>query len=277
MRRWAVRILIVLAAVYVGIVGVAWFAQRSLQYFPDPHEAAPDVPGVEVVRLTTADGEKLVAWHLPPKGDRPVLLHFNGNGGGLSLQRDRWRRIADAGVGFFAVAYRGYAGSTGRPTEKGLHEDARAAYAWVAGRYPASRIVIHGYSLGSGVAVPLAAEKPARALVLEAPFTSAVDVAKLRMGWLPIDLMMQDRYLSAERIGAVRMPVLVVHGDRDSVIPFEMGERLYARARQPKRFVAVKGSDHNTLVRDGLYDHVWRFLGLDPAAAAADDQPSGGG
>lgn len=273
-NRWvkfAARVSIVLGVLYLSVVAVAWFNQRSLQYFPDPRPLAPDADGppIQVVHLVTRDGERLVAWHLPPRDGRPILLHLNGNGGGLATQRGRWRRIADAGVGFFAVAYRGYAGSTGNPTESGLHEDARAAYAWVAARYRSQDIVIHGYSLGSGLAVPLAAKYPARALVLEAPFSSAVDVADWRAPWLPTRLLFSDRYLSTEWIGKVRMPVLVVHGDADTVIPFRFGQRLYAMANQPKQFVRMAGSDHNTLVRDGLYPHVWRFLGVTPDANIA--------
>jgi len=267
-NRWlkfAAWAALILGVVYLGVVAVAWVNQRSMQYFPDPVERAPDADGppIQVVRLTSADGERLVAWHLPPQPGQPILLHLNGNGGGLLTQRGRWRRIAEAGVGFFAVGYRGYAGSTGKPTEAGLHLDAAAAYDWVAARYRPQDIVIYGYSLGSGLAVPLAAKRPARALVLEAPFSSAVDVADWRAPWLPTRLLFSDRYVSTDWIGRVRMPVLVVHGDADSVIPYRFGRRLFALANQPKRFVTMKGSDHNTLVRDGLYPHIWEFLGVD--------------
>ncbi|HEX5775919.1 MAG TPA: alpha/beta hydrolase [Caulobacteraceae bacterium] len=249
---------------YLLLLAAAVVLQRPLMYFPDPRPTPPEVSGppIQVVGLTTSDGERLVGWYLPPQGDRPVILHFNGNGGGLAIQRGRWRRIADAGVGFLAIGYRGYAGSTGHPTEAGLHEDARTAYRWLAARYPPERIVVHGYSLGSGVAVRLAAEKPVRAVVLETPFTSAADVAAWRAPLLPMRLLMRDRFESSRWIGQVKAPILIVHGDRDSVIPFAMGEKLYQLAPEPKQFVRMRGSDHNTLTRDGLYGHVWNFLGV---------------
>jgi fermentation-respiration switch protein FrsA (DUF1100 family) len=268
MRRLAVRAVAVVLGLYLAVVGAMFFAQRELQYRPDPRFTLPEVQGVpiQVVRLTTSDGERLVAWYLPPLGERPVILHLNGNAGALVTQDGRWRRIARAGVGFLAVAWRGYAGSSGHPTEAGLIRDAEAGYDFLASRYAPERIVIHGYSLGSGVAVRLAAERPARALVLEAPYTSAMELAEREYPMLPVSFLMLDRFMSRDLIGQVHAPVLIVHGDHDSVIPFDMGQTLYRLANAPKRFVPMPGSDHNTLVRDGLYDHVWPFLGVQPPA-----------
>jgi fermentation-respiration switch protein FrsA (DUF1100 family) len=261
---------LVAIGVYVAIVAVMFVYQRDLLYRPDPRLIQPHVDElpIRVVRLTTPDGERLVAWYLPPQEGSPVILHLNGNAGGLASQQWRWRRIARAGVGFLAVAYRGYGGSSGHPSEAGLLQDARTGYDFLASRFAPQSIVIHGYSLGSGPAVRLAVERPARALVLEAPYTSAMEVAELEYPWLPVSLLMQDRFMSRDWIGKVHIPVLIVHGDRDSVIPFRMGQELYALANRPKLFVRMAGSDHNTLVRDGLYDHVWPFLGVRPPAAA---------
>lgn len=262
LRLWATRLAVGVVGLLVLVVAAVWLFQRSLMYFPDPRPMPPDVDGppIQVVRIETADHERLVGWFLPPRADQPVILQFNGNGGGLAVQRGRWRRIADHGAGFLAIGYRGYAGSTGHPTEPGLRLDARAAYGWLAARYPPERIVIHGYSLGSGVAVQLATEQPARALVLEAPYTSFADVARARFGASVPTALLRDRYASIDKIDRIHMPLLVVHGDRDSVIPYRLGRRLYDAASGPKRFVTLRGSDHNTLVRDGLYPHVWAFL-----------------
>ncbi|MDQ0465069.1 fermentation-respiration switch protein FrsA (DUF1100 family) [Caulobacter ginsengisoli] len=257
---------------YLALVAVMYVDQRKYLYQPDPTFIAPpaDGPPIQVIHLTAADGTRLVAWYLPPEGDKPVLLFFNGNGQGLAHQKWRWKRFAEAGVGFFAVGYRGYAGSEGHPSEHGLIEDSNAAYDWVAARYPAGKIVIQGYSLGSGLAVRLAAQRPARALILEAPYTSTTDVAAIRFPWLPVRLLMKDRFQSTDWIGKVHIPVLIVHGTRDSVIPFRFGQQLYAMASQPKRFEAMRGSDHSTLVRDGLYRHVWAFLSVaDPEKTPA--------
>ena len=254
-------------------MALLFFNQRTLLYRPVADQATPDVggPAIQVVRIETADGESLVGWWLPPENEHPTILFFNGNAAGLSVQRGRWRRIADSGVGFLAVAYRGYDGSTGRPTEAGLHQDANAAYEWLTERVEPGDVVIHGFSLGSGVAARLASQRAARALVLEAPFTSTADVAAAKLPFAPVHLLMRDQYRSRDLIDQIRMPLLVLHGDADSVVPFDQGRTLYGMANSPKQFVRLVGSDHNTLVRDGAYDHIWRFLDVaHPDSTAAE-------
>lgn len=257
MRRAAIVVFGALAAPIAALMS----CQNSFIYYPHAEEAAPNFPGVEAVRIETADGESLVAWHLPPpQQGQPIFLFFDGNGGRPQIWGGRWRRIAEGGAGFLAVYYRGYSGSTGRPSERGLHMDARAGYDWLLMQgYKPQDIVIHGFSLGSGIAMNLARERPARALVLEAPFTGVDHVAAAHFTPLA-GLLVRDSYRSRDWIGDVRMPVLIAHGDHDTVIPFEQGERLFALAGQPKTFVRMEGSDHATLVRDGVYDHIWRFL-----------------
>jgi fermentation-respiration switch protein FrsA (DUF1100 family) len=263
-RRLILRAALGLGAGVCGLTGAAYAFQRDLLYDANPGPEAP-VGAIQAVSLTTRDRQRLTAWYLPPRDGRPVFLYLNGRIGGLAIQKGRWRRMAREGVGFLAINYRGYGGSSGHPTEWGLHLDARAGYAWLARRYPARRIVIHGYSLGSGVAVRLAAKRPARALILEAPFTALADVPPLApVGWL-----LKDHYASRDWIGRVRMPLLVVHGDKDTITPFDGGRRLFALANEPKTFVRIPGGDHNTLVRDGLYDHVWPFLGVKPLKTSA--------
>ena len=136
--------------------------------------------------LDTPDGARVIVWHIPPRGDRPVWLYFHGNGGALRYRVDRFRELTAHGEGLVALSYRGYAGSTGRPTEAGLIADARAAYDFAVKRYGADRIVLWGESLGSGVALALAAERPVARIVLEAPFLSAVDVAAGVYPYLPV-------------------------------------------------------------------------------------------
>ena len=270
-RRGVLPVLAGIVAVYVIVLGAMFFMQRDLLYYPVAAGASPDPggPSIQVVQIDTEDGERLVGWWLPAEADNPTILFFNGNAAGLAVQEGRWRRIADRGVGFLAIGYRGYDGSTGRPTEAGLHKDAEAAYEWLARRVEPSRIVIHGFSLGSGVAVRLASQRPARAVVLEAPYTSTVDVAAKAYPWAPVSLLMLDQYRSRDIIDRIDAPVLVIHGDADEVIPFEQGWALYRMARPPKAFVRMVGSNHSTLVRDGAYDHIWRFLDLPPGPPSA--------
>jgi fermentation-respiration switch protein FrsA (DUF1100 family) len=262
-KAWRTLSLVALGAIALPIAALA-SCQSSLIYHPHVEEVAPNFPGVDAVRIETEDGERLVAWYLAPQAGQPVFLFFDGNGGRPHIWGGRWRRIAESGAGFLAVYYRGYSGSTGHPSERGLHLDARAGYDWLtANGYDPDDIVIHGFSLGSGVAVRLASERPARALVLEAPFTGVDDVAAAHFTPLSA-LLIRDRFQSREWIGGVRMPVLIVHGDADTVIPFSQGERLYALANDPKQFVRMAGSDHATLVRDGIYPHIATFLAQHP-------------
>jgi hypothetical protein len=266
LRRALVAAVILFGLAGAGCAALALNANRFI-YHPSTEIAAPNIPGVRVEHIHTSDGQTLVAWHSPPPPGGPMFLFFDGNGGRPQIANGRWRAIQQGGGGFLAVYYRGYSGSTGEPSEAGLHEDARAGYDWlVANGYRAQDIVIHGFSLGTGVAVRLAAERPARALILEAPFTSIDAVAGDHAPMLASSAaIITDRFASSEWIARVHMPVLIVHGDRDTVVPFNEGYRLYTLANDPKLFVAMPGSGHTTLVRDGSYDHIWRFLAAHPA------------
>jgi uncharacterized protein len=243
-------LLLIGAAIYIALVAVMYLAQRSLMYFPETLRTAPaeaGLPEAEEVTLDTADGERVIAWHIAPRGDRPVILYFHGNGGALRYRTDRYRALTQDGTGLVALSYRGYGGSSGRPSEAGLIEDARAAYAFAAERYPADRLVLWGESLGTGVAVALAAEKKVARLVLESPYLSTVAIAASAYPFVPVRLLMKDQFRSDLRIHNVTAPVLIVHGDRDNVVPIESGEQLYALIAGPKRFLRVPGAGHEDL------------------------------
>jgi fermentation-respiration switch protein FrsA (DUF1100 family) len=167
--------------------------------------------------------------------------------------------VAD-GTGLVGVDYRGYGGSTGQPTERGLMIDAETAYAFAAARYPAARIAVWGESLGTGVAVALAAERPVGRLVLEAPFTSTADIAALHYPYVPVHWLMKDQFRSDEKIGAVKAPLLVLHGGRDPIVPIRFGERLFELAHEPKRFVRFPDGEHENLDQFGALDAVKAFL-----------------
>lgn len=263
-RHWAIAlaVTVVLVALYFGTRQYA----RSILYQPSHAIVAPTLAGVSAQRIETSDGEMLVGWYRAPQPGQPIFLYFDGNGGAPEMwEETRWRAISEHGAGFLAAYYRGYSGSTGSPSEAGLINDARAGYDWlIANGYAPSDIVIHGFSLGSAVAVQLAAERSARALILEAPMTGIDDIARAHApgGFTGF---MRDTFKSRDFIPRVPMPVLIAHGDADSVIPFAHGEALFALAPEPKHFVRVPGSDHATLPRDGLYAHIWAFLDSHPA------------
>jgi len=233
---------------YAAVLVLLYVSQRALQYFPERFRTAPaaaGLPQAEEVVVDTADGERVIVWHVPPRGNKPVALYFHGNGGSLRNRVDRFRALIEDGSGLVALSYRGYGGSTGTPSEAGLIADARAAYAFTSARYGGERIVLWGESLGSGVAVALAAQMPVGYLILQSPFTSAVDVGAQRYWFVPVGLMMKDQFRSDLRIGKVAAPVLILHGDRDDIVPIALAERLYGLTNAPKRFVRMAGVGHN--------------------------------
>lgn len=257
----------VFAVAYLGAVGYLYVNQRNILYTIKPVPAVRDTGGLPIqqVVLHTPDFETLNAWYEPPQPGQPVFLFFHGQGGTLDMGKWRYIRMHNQGAGYLAVSYRGYSNSTGKPSEQGLFTDGLTGYDWLKAQgYKPQDIVIHGHSLGTGVATYVATQRPARALILEAPFTATVDVASERYPFVPVSWLMRDQFRSRDRIKDVHMPLLIIHGDRDSVVPFHHGQRLFAMANEPKTFIRMPGSEHNTLTRDGAYVHYWKFLGLKP-------------
>jgi len=251
---------------YLGACGYLYVKQRPMLYMNRHEVETPHITGLPIqdVRIRTSDGETLQAWYEPPsKPGMPVILFLHGQYASLELGKWRYTRMHTEGVGYLALAYRGFSQSTGTPTQKGLQTDGLAAYDWLRAQgFRDSDIVVHGHSLGTGVATWVAAHRPARALILEAPFTAASDVAAGRYPYIPVNLLMQDQFRSRDWIKDVHSPVLIAHGDRDSVVPFAEGQKLFALANPPKTFVRMPGGEHNTLVKQGVYSFYWRFLGL---------------
>jgi len=259
------------ASGYLGLIALMYVFQRSLMYFPDARRVAPaaaGLPQAKEVTLTTSDGEALIAWAIAPRAGRPLLLYFQGNGGGLDLRIGRFRWLTEDGAGLLALCYRGYGGSSGSPSERGLIRDAFAAYDAARAGYPQNPIVLFGESLGSAVAIALAAEREVAGLVLDAPFTSAADVGAAAYPFAPVRWLIKDSFRSDRRIARVHAPLLVLHGERDSVVPIRFGERLFALANEPKRFVRFPGGGHVDLDEHGAVLEVKTFVARLAARAA---------
>ena len=263
--RWSMRLALVLAGLYAVLLVILFVAQRSLLY-PSAGRGRlmaaieAGLPGFEDLSIITDDGERLAAWWKRPQPGRALLVYFHGNGGMLWNRRGRARELTRDGRGLLLVSYRGYSGSTGSPTEAGLRLDALAAYEWAVKAGGGRGIVLYGESLGTGVAVRLATEREVAGLILDSPYTSTADVARTAYWFMPIGLLMLDQYRSIDRIAAVRAPILMLHGELDGVIPIALGEKLFAAAPEPKRFVRLPGIDHASVLEGGGLPPVRAFL-----------------
>ncbi len=267
--KWVLAFIAVIYA--AAVIGMAVFQRRFL-YFPDQRFTHPDeagLSGVEELRLATDDGQTLVAWHLPPRGGHPVILYFHGNAGALADRATRFRIFAESGYGFLAISYRGYGGSTGWPTQAGLMRDGEAAYREARARgYGSNRIVLMGESLGTGVATALAGAHDAAALVLDSPFSSAVDVAAVHYKMFPVRWLMLDQFRSDLAMRDVHIPVLIVHGDADPVIPIDLARRLFECTSEPKTFIRVAGGGHLVLGSPEAFARVREWIDATTAGIA---------
>mgnify|MGYP003578308814 FL=1 len=266
LKKVSIAAVIAGVALYLAGITALWAFQRDLMYFPDGLPRVPPsyyemLDGVQEVSFTTADGLELVSWYAPAPANRPTVVLFHGNGGSLRGERYRLKHFKDAGLGVLLLAYRGYSGNGGSPSEQGLYADARAALDWLQMNGVDGRsIVLYGLSLGSGVATKMAAEREVGAVVLESPYTSTVDVAAWRFPVVPVSWLMEDRFESLARIGSITEPVLVIHGDKDFVVPQRFGKQLFEAANEPKQGFWPHGVGHNDVFDNGGFDTALEFI-----------------
>jgi fermentation-respiration switch protein FrsA (DUF1100 family) len=252
------------AAVYAVIALGAYLGQRRLMYFPDPERVAPAKAGLAGVKeriIETPDGERLVAWYGRARSGRPTLLYFHGNAGGLAMRAERISDYMAEGWGVYMLAWRGYSGSTGSATEADNVADARRAYDALLreGVAPGS-IIVFGESLGSGVAVRLAAERKVAGVVLDAPYTSVLELAAATYPFLPVRALLIDRYETTKYIARVKVPLLILHGEQDRVVPVAMGRELARLANEPKRLVTFPDGGH-TVDGEEAIDAIRAWIG----------------
>jgi hypothetical protein len=262
------------AAVLIGcallIVGLVYFGQRRLIYFPFGEPPAPVAVGLDraqAVSFTTEDGLRLSGWFVPaspPAPNSPTVIVFNGNGGHRGLRAPLARALSARGLATLLFDYRGYGGHEGTPDEAGLLADARAARDYVAGRNDVdpSRLFYFGESLGAAVALPLAVEQPPRGLILRSPFSSLAAIGQLHYPFLPVRLLLRDRYASIDAVRHLRAPLLVIAGTADRIIPADDTRRLFAAAPEPKRLVEIDAdhNDYDLLAGDALVEAVAAFI-----------------
>lgn len=249
--------------VLVGLLALAWSQQRILVYAPDPLRVDPQaagLPEVQELKLSAAGGVELIAWYGAAKPGQPTILYFHGNAGNLLSRAGRMAEYLSKGHGMLMLSYRGYGGSGGKPTEANNVADAGLAYDWLARQgVEHDDIILYGESLGSGVAVQLAARVRVGGIILDAPYTSIADVGARLYPYLPVQSLILDRYDSLTRVGKMSAPLLIVHGEKDDLIPIEMGRTLFSSAPEPKQFAEIARAGHADHQLYGSYTviHVW--------------------
>lgn len=252
--------LLLTVAIGYGVLGaMVYLTQRSMLYPGASGGPLPAADWGERVSIATPDGEQLVALHAPAPSGRPTILFLHGNADRIDRYGFLARGLAERGVGLLALSYRGYPGSTGAPSEAGLLADGLAAYDWLAARTEAG-VAVLGQSLGSGVGVHVAAERPAAALVLVSAYDSVLAVARRLYFFLPVAPLIRDRFRSDLRIARATQPKLFVHGRRDSVIALSHGESLYAAAPEPKRMLVLDAAGHNDIWSNELIAEIVGFV-----------------
>jgi fermentation-respiration switch protein FrsA (DUF1100 family) len=253
------------------LFGIVWAGQRRMMYFPYrdlPAPAAVGLSAAQEVSFQTEDGISLGGWFVPAAGlaaPRFTVIVFNGNAGNRSYRAPLAAALARRGVATLLFDYRGYGENEGSPSEHGLTLDARAAHFYATTRpdVDPARLVYFGESLGTAVALRLAVEKPPTALVLRSPFTSFADMGRHHYPILPVRLLLRDRYSSIDVIRRLEAPLLVIAGDSDELVPITQSEKMYAAARDPKRFLRIGGAMHNDydlLAGDALVDGLVEFV-----------------
>jgi len=244
MITWLQRILVFCATAYLAALAILFVFQDRF-IFPAPQERHAPAAGFEAAEITTADGLRLeVHWRAPEEG-RPTIIWFHGNAGSSAASANETRTLAREGYGLLLASYRGYGGNPGSPSEQGFYEDGRAAMGFLRAQGVAPNdTIIASNSIGSGTAVQMASEYDHAALVMVAPFSSLRDVAAQAMPVFPVRLLLRRRFENAEKLPAIESPVLILHGDADRVVPFELGQRL-SRANPNVTFIPFSGAGHD--------------------------------
>ena len=241
-------IFLIFILTYFFILFYTYIFQRNLLYHPTENNYFGDkiLVDVEKIKIRTQDNIQLVSWyHKKNLNKYKTILFLHGNAGSLENRIHKINHFKDMNINFLIIAWRGFSGNEGKPTEKGLYEDARSAVRWLKSNgVGENNIIIYGESLGTGVATEIAQNKNFAGVILESPFTSMVDAAKDKYPYLPVKLLLKDKYESDQKIKNIKSPVLIMHGKVDNIVPFHMGEKMYELANEPKYYYFSEYDDH---------------------------------
>jgi fermentation-respiration switch protein FrsA (DUF1100 family) len=246
MMKLALALILIIAVVKLLVLYMerksTFYPARNLNFLPEQYGLKP-----KEISFTTNDGEKLWGWYFMHPQPEYTILFFHGNAENISHRLDFAQRILSKNFNLLLVDYRGYGKSSGSPSEKGIYRDAQASYAFLRDslEVPPQKVVIWGISIGAAAALDLASKVKARAVILEGCFTSAKDMSRLLLPPFPWHWFMSYKFDNTNKISAIDVPVLFIHGNQDEIVPFQMGQVLYESANQPKEFYTVKGAGHN--------------------------------
>lgn len=271
LARRAAGWIVTLAIAYSAFIFTLGAIQRDLMYFPEPEKFVPSewaLKELQPLEIHTADGLTLTSWYTPPRRHgKLTVVFFQGNAGHLGYRNYKVRPWIDADYGVLMVGYRGF-GNPGSPSEQGLYADARAAVEALKARgVPEKGMVFYGESIGTGVAVQMAVEFPPDGLILESPYTSIPDVGAHRYPLVPVHFLLRDKFDSIDKIGNIHVPLLLMHGEADHVVPVRFGHALFEAANEPKQAEFVPDAGHNDVYNLKVQQLVLSFLSKLPVDA----------
>ncbi len=259
-----VLILLFFILIYLFILTSTYIFQRNLLYHPTENNYSGDkiTVSVEKLKIKTADSIELLSWyHNKDINKYKTILFLHGNAGTLENRIHKINHFNNMQVNFLIIAWRGFSGNKGQPTEKGLYEDARSAVNWLKSKgVKESNIIIYGESLGTGVATEISQNKNFAGIILESPFTSMIDAGKDKYPYLPVRLLLKDKYESDKKIKNINIPILIMHGKIDNIVPFHMGKKIYELANEPKYYYFSEYDDHMMEYNEKLLKKLKDFI-----------------
>lgn len=261
------KFIIYLSVIFILCYGTICFLlftmQRKILYQPSNQVSSfATKDSFEEIYFTTQDNVDIMGLYKHNKNSKYVLLYFHGNAGNVFDRKDKLNKFFDNGFSVFGLSYRGYGKSNGEPSEKGLYKDAKAAVAILNNKYKIDNknIIIYGESLGSGVAVQLATENNFKALILEAPYTSILNLGKALYSFVPVSLLLKDKFESINKIKNVKTPILIIHGKEDKTVPVYHGNELFLAANFPKKIILLDGIGHTGFDINYIAGEINKFI-----------------
>ena len=263
MNNIYIKSVFLLIIIYVGVTAVIYFYQRKLLYHPFSAQITGEglIHNFETISFNTSDNLKLKGWFHFKNSNKKTILFLHGNAGNLDNRIDKLNSLGNMDVNFLIVAWRGYSGNPGNPSEAGLYKDALGALKWLNEKgIPNDKIILYGESLGTAVATEVGQNDNFAGIILEAPFTSMVDMGKKIYPIFPVKFLLKDKYETKKKINNIKFPILIMHGKKDKIVPFYMGEKIYSLANEKKSKYFTENDDHMMEFNEKLINQIKLFI-----------------